>query len=110
MGCIFCQIIEKNKPAKIFLEDDKTIVFADILPRAAVHLLICPKEHYERLVDLPEETFLEVMRTVKTVTSMLGLENNFRLVLNNGAQAGQIVGHIHFHFLSNQAGVKVNYK
>lgn len=110
MGCVFCEIIEKKKPAKIFLEDDNIIVFADILPRAAVHLLVCPKEHYERFVDLPENAFLEILQTVKTVTARLGLENNFRLVLNNGAQAGQIIGHIHLHYLSNQAGVKVDYK
>lgn len=110
MGCAFCEIIEKKKPAKIFFENDKTIVFADILPRAAVHLLVCPKSHYERLVDLPDEAILEIMQTVKTVTSRLGLENNFRLILNNGAQAGQIIGHIHFHYLSNQAGVQVKYQ
>lgn len=109
MGCIFCQIIDKKKPAKVFWEDDKTIVFADLLPRAAVHLLICPKDHYERLIDLPDETIIAIMSTAKTVAVKLGLTDNFKLLLNNGAQAGQIVGHLHFHFLSNQPGVVLEY-
>ena len=109
MDCPFCQIIEGKKPAKVFFEDDHTIVFADILPRAKIHLLICPKRHSVRLVDMPEKDFLNIMKTAQTTAHKLGVIDNFRLILNNGIQAGQIIDHIHFHFLSNQAGVNITY-
>jgi histidine triad (HIT) family protein len=110
MNCQFCQIIEGKKPARIFYEDEYSIVFADILPRAAIHLLICPKAHYERLAELPMELIEKLFESTKIVAAKLNLEDNFRLVLNNGAQAGQIIDHIHFHFMSNQKGVEIRYK
>jgi len=110
MGCPFCQIIEREKPARIFLEDGRVIVFADILPRAAVHLLICPKDHLTSLMELPEELLVKLIETVKSIAGELSIEDNFKLVLHHGAQAGQIVEHLHFHFLSDAGGVKLIYK
>nr|MBN2278227.1 HIT domain-containing protein [candidate division Zixibacteria bacterium] len=110
MKCPFCEIIEKKKPARVFFEDETVIVFADIFPKAEIHLLVCPRIHYERLAELPENLLLRLLDTIKTIAAQLGLENNFRLVLNNGAAAGQIIEHIHFHFLSNAGGVKLKFK
>lgn len=110
MGCPFCQIIEREKPAKVFLEDDRIIVFADILPRAKVHLLICPKKHMTSFMELPDELLLKLMETARIVARQLSIEDNFKLVLHNGAQAGQIVEHLHFHLLSNAADVELIYK
>jgi histidine triad (HIT) family protein len=101
MACIFCDIIAHKRPARIFFEDDSTIVFADIFPRAPVHLLVSPKRHWTSLQELPQEAILDLMARVKAVASELSIENNFKLILHNGAKAGQIVEHIHFHFLSN---------
>ncbi|MFH2036732.1 MAG: HIT domain-containing protein [Candidatus Zixiibacteriota bacterium] len=109
MACIFCKIIAKTAGSKVFFEDDDIIVFADILPRAKVHLLIAPKDHYERLVDLPEKFDTIVLKRARRIAEQLGVGNNFRLQLNNGAQSGQIVGHLHFHFMSNQNGVEIEY-
>lgn len=110
MSCTFCQVVKKQKPAKIFFEDDRVIVFADILPRASIHLLVCPKEHFSRLVEIPNDLLLKLMDTVKDIAKELSVEDNFRLVLNNGTQAGQIIEHLHFHFLSNAHGIEVEYK
>jgi histidine triad (HIT) family protein len=110
MSCTFCDIIAHKKPAKIFFEDDRVIVFADIFPRAEVHLLICPKSHYSTILNAPDEQVLPLIETSRYIARKLGIEDNFRLVLNNGAKAGQIIEHLHFHFLSNASGVKVEFK
>jgi histidine triad (HIT) family protein len=110
MPCVFCQIVERKKPAKIFSEDEDIIVFADILPRANIHLLVCPKRHFESLLELPNELLIKSMETAKDIARRLSIEDNFRIVLNNGAKAGQIIEHLHFHFISNAAGVDVVYR
>ncbi|HDL03376.1 MAG: histidine triad nucleotide-binding protein [Candidatus Zixiibacteriota bacterium] len=110
MNCVFCQIVKGEKPARIYCENDKIIVFADILPRASIHLLICPRQHFTTLLELPDDLVVEMMETARKIARDLRLESNFRLVLNNGAAAGQIIEHIHFHFMSNEEGVKIRYK
>jgi histidine triad (HIT) family protein len=109
MSCIFCRIIEKKAPAKVFLEEKDIIVFADILPRAAIHLLVVPKEHFEKLSELPDSLISRSMETVKKITKQLAIEDNFRVILNNGAMAGQIVPHLHFHLTSNASEVEIKY-
>jgi len=109
MSCIFCRIIDKESPSKVYYEDDSIIVFADIIPRAKIHLLIVPKEHFERLVELPERLILKSVETANNIARKLKIEDNFRLILNNGALAGQIVDHLHFHFMSNAPGVEIKY-
>ncbi len=110
MSCIFCKIIRHEAPAKIFYEDDDIIVFADINPRAKLHLLITPKLHCARIMDLPDNVTLKIFETVRIITKKLNLQDNFKLVLHNGALAGQIVEHLHFHYLSNQSAVDINYQ
>ena len=110
MNCIFCQIVSGSKPAKIFWENEEIIAFQDIFPKANVHLLVCPKEHYERLTELPEGLILRLFQTIREIAANLGITDNFRLILNNGAQAGQIIEHLHFHFLSNAHDVKLKFK
>ncbi len=108
MACIFCQIIEGRKPAKRFYEDENSVVFADINPKAPVHLLIVPKKHFERLVELPNEVLVQLIDTARDVALKLKLENNFLLIQRNGPGAGQIVDHLHFHFMSH-ADIDIEY-
>jgi len=77
------------------------LVFEDILPRAEIHLLICPKAHFERLAEIPDDLLGRLMAAIREVSKRLEIEDNFRLVLNNGSGAGQIISHLHFHLLSN---------
>ncbi len=109
MKCIFCEIIDRKKPAKIYYEDNEIIVFADILPRAAIHLLISPKAHFKSLMDITDELLLKLLQKARSIAQELSIVENFRLILNNGAGAGQIVEHIHFHFLSNARGIDLKY-
>ncbi len=110
MSCIFCKIAEHKAPAKIIFEDSDIIVFADFNPRAIVHLLVTPKFHCSRIMDLPDNLTLKIFETVRMITKELKLQDNFKLVLHNGALAGQIVEHLHFHYLSNQPNVDVKFK
>lgn len=110
MACIFCNIAGHKAPAKIFFEGSDIIVFADIYPKASLHLLVVPKFHCSRIMDLPDNLTLKIFETVRTITKQLGLQDNFKLVLHNGAMAGQIVEHLHFHYLSNEGNVDIKYK
>lgn len=110
MACIFCNIIRHKAPAKIFYEDSDIIVFADIYPKANLHLLITPKLHCSRIMDLPDNLTLKIFEIIRKITKRLNLQDNFKLVLHNGALAGQIIEHLHFHYLSNQSGVDVEYE
>lgn len=110
MSCIFCQIAEGKKPAKIYYDDERLIVFADILPRAPIHLLVCPKIHYPNLQDIPDDILILLIQKIRIMAKELGIEDNYRLILNNGAKSGQIVGHLHFHFLSSASNVNLHLK
>ncbi len=107
MKCIFCDIVERKATADIFYENDDVIVFHDHCPRAPTHLLICPKKHFTDLIDAPPEIMPKLFEVVKTVSKMLETgDAGFRLVVNNGANAGQIVFHLHFHFLTSRKAKK----
>ena len=100
--CIFCDIINKQAPAKIRYEDDEILAFDAINPKAKIHILIVPKKHFETLNEIPD-TELEIISKMFKVAKKLAIENNidngYKLVMNNGKQAGQIIFHIHLHLL-----------
>ena len=101
MPCIFCHIIEGTIPSKIFYQDDDIIVFHDIAPKAPIHLLICPKQHYSDFLSAPPETRAILSAGVQKVSELLGDRGkDFRIQINNGPGSGQIVFHLHYHFLA----------
>ena len=101
MNCIFCSIIEGKSRADVFYQDDHVIVFKDIAPKCPVHLLICPKQHYENFIAAPQEVRQQLDDVVQKVSEMLGERGqDFRIQINNGRGAGQIVFHLHYHFLA----------
>ena len=102
-SCIFCKIIRKEIPATIIDENDHCIVIKDIAPKAPIHYLIIPKKHVENIFDLKkEDAYLlgDMALTAQRVAHKLADPKAFGLIMNNGAQAGQSVMHMHFHFLS----------
>ncbi|MFH1894001.1 MAG: HIT domain-containing protein [Candidatus Zixiibacteriota bacterium] len=102
MKCVFCDIVAGIEEADIFHEDDDVIVFRDHFPRAPTHLLICPKKHYTDLMDAPPEIMPKMHEAVQLVARKLGADTGgFRLIVNNGSTAGQIVFHLHYHFLTH---------
>jgi histidine triad (HIT) family protein len=101
---LFEKIIARQIPANIVYEDEFTIAFADINPQAPVHILVCPKHPLAQLSHAAEdETLLlgRVMQSAKIVAKNAGLVD-YRVVINNGAGAGQSVFHLHLHVLGGR--------
>lgn len=102
-ACIFCKIINKEIPTELIAESDDCIVIEDIAPKAPIHYLIIPKKHIVNLHDLQKSDLPlmgSIMFTAKKIAQKLPDPKAFGLIMNNGAQAGQSVMHMHFHFLS----------
>jgi histidine triad (HIT) family protein len=105
METIFSKIINKEIPADILYEDDLSLVFNDAQPQAPTHLLIIPKKPIPKLSDASEEDKAllgHLMWVAGEIARMLDLDETFRLVVNNGAKAGQSVFHLHLHLLSGR--------
>ena len=102
---LFQKIIDREIPADIVYEDDLSIVIKDINPQAPTHLLIIPKKPIPKVSDaLTEDKDIlgHLMWVAGEVARQVGVEDTFRLVVNNGAKAGQSVFHIHIHLLSGR--------
>ena len=102
---IFQDIIDKKIPADIIYEDDLSIAFNDISPQAPTHILIIPKKNIARVSDAnnEDENLLgHLLIVVKKVMSDIGI-TDYRVVINNGSEAGQTVFHIHLHILAGRA-------
>lgn len=100
--CIFCKIIKGEIPSHKVYEDDEVLAFLDINPINKGHTLVVPKEHYENLVELPEDLAEQVIRVVKKVApsvTEVTKADGFNVGLNNGEAAGQVVMHAHFHII-----------
>jgi histidine triad (HIT) family protein len=105
-NCLFCKIIEKKIPAQIVHEDDYSIAFEDISPKAPVHTLIVPKKHISDIHSITisdRELIGHLFFVARTIASHKKLElNGYRMVINNGRDAGQAVFHIHLHLLAGR--------
>ena len=106
LSCIFCKIIEKKVPSKIVFEDNTVIAFEDVNPQAPVHLLVVPKRHISEIHGMTEadrELVGHLFFTAKKIAADKGLDmKGYRMVINNGAGAGQTVFHLHLHILSGR--------
>ena len=102
--CLFCRIAAGEIPSRRVYSDDRVYAFQDIAPKAPTHVLVIPRKHIARLADAgPEdqETLGEVVCRAAAIARDLKLEH-YRLVVNNGEEAGQSVFHIHFHLLGGR--------
>jgi len=102
MECIFCQIIERKKPAEIVYEDESLVVFRDIHPSAPVHLLIVPRIHIDTLNSLDEESagiVAKMVLTAKNIAELFKIQSGYRLIINCGREAGQVIFHLHMHLI-----------
>ena len=106
-NCIFCKIIDKKIPAKLVHEDGLAIAFEDINPQAPTHILIVPKEHIPDIHSMKHEDRERIGHlffVAQDIAEKRGLERSgYRMVINNGRDAGQAVFHIHLHLLSGRA-------
>ena len=105
MATIFGKVIAREIPADIVYEDERCLAFRDINPQAPTHVLIIPKKEIPRLIDATaeDEALLgHMMMAAGRIASQLGIGEAFRLVINNGADAGQSVFHLHMHILGGR--------
>lgn len=103
--CIFCRIVAKELSAKIVHEDDEVVAFEDVNPQAPTHVLVIPREHVPRVLDVKARhagVLARVFEVAAAIARDRKLEEGFRLVVNNGPQAGQTVHHLHFHLLGGR--------
>jgi len=104
-GCLFCRILAKEISAKMVHEDDRAIAFEDINPQAPTHVLLVPKKEIDMLSSATAEDQAllgHMMLAAGKVARQLGAGDTFRLVVNNGAEAGQSVFHLHLHILAGR--------
>ena len=104
-NCIFCKIVAGEIPSTRIYEDDEIIVFQDIEPKAPVHLLCVPREHFAHLSDLDEARAALVGRTLSKIGRFykeFGLEEGYRVIINQGENGGQTVPHLHIHLLGGE--------
>ena len=104
--CIFCNIIEGEIPSEKVYEDETCIIIKDIEPIAPIHLLMIPKKHYARLEDASVSEAMELsfmLNKLAQIKDDLGLQNGYRIVINQGKDGGQTVEHLHIHILGGRA-------
>lgn len=103
---VFKKIIDREIPADIVYEDADCMAFKDINPQAPIHLIVIPKKEIPNIEALEEEDAELIGRlflAMQTIAAQMGLTNGYRVVLNNGRDAGQEVKHLHFHMLAGRA-------
>ena len=111
MDCLFCKIIAKEIPSKTVYEDDRCFAFRDINPQAPTHILIVPRKHFAKIADMAaddKELVGHLHWAAKEIAAgHVGAIHesplrDFRIVINNGEEAGQTVWHLHLHLLSGR--------
>jgi histidine triad (HIT) family protein len=109
-NCLFCKIINGEVPSKKVYEDDEIYAFHDIEPAASTHILIIPKKHIPSVSQMKEEDIILIGKLIYTATKLAKQENieksGYRLVINNGPDAGMAVDHLHLHLIG---GRKMNW-
>lgn len=106
-NCLFCRIVRREIPAQIVYEDEQVLAFKDIQPAAPVHILVIPKKHYAGLAAVPDSE-MAVMGQIGAAANRIAreqgiAETGYRLINNCGADAGQVIFHLHFHLLGGRA-------
>lgn len=105
-SCIFCRIAEYELAATIVYDDEQTIAFRDLHPKAPIHILIIPKTHVPSVNAVEADHAMalgNLFIAAKSIAESEGVaKTGYRLVVNNGSNAGQTVDHIHMHLLAGR--------
>jgi histidine triad (HIT) family protein len=106
--CLFCRIVARQSSADIEYEDDAVVAFKDIYPKAPVHILIVPRRHIESILTM-EPTDVEVVGRCLLAARKIGEakgfgERGYRVTVRCGPEGGQVVYHVHFHFMAGRRG------
>jgi histidine triad (HIT) family protein len=103
--CLICDIIAGISPSTRVYETETIFAFRDINPAAPTHVLIVPKKHIARVADMTEADILlmgELLLAARRIAEMEEISEGYRLVINDGAPAGQTIRHIHLHLLAGR--------
>lgn len=107
MDCLFCQIAKKEIPAKVIYEDEETMAFLDIHPRAVGHSMVIHKEHTETTLDLNPKSYESLMKglvaTERKILETLAPQG-FTVGINQKKAAGQEIDHLHIHVIPRFLG------
>ncbi len=104
-NCVFCKIAAGEIPSAKVYEDDEIVIFKDIEPKAKIHLLCVPRAHFATLAEADGERTALLARALAKIGRLapdLGLAEGYRLVVNQGENAGQTVMHLHIHILGGE--------
>lgn len=105
LDSVFSRIIRREIPGDFVYEDDRAVVIKDIMPRAPVHLLVIPKKQIRSVATLQDED-IELMghlvKVARDVARQQHLDKGYRLVINTGEHACQVVFHLHIHILAGR--------
>lgn len=101
-NCLFCSIANGD-PKNLVWENEVAAAFKDIHPKAPVHLLVVPKQHIENLDHLDDSELAgQLLLAVREVAHLAGVKGGWKVKINNGEEAGQVVFHLHFHILGGK--------
>ena len=102
---IFGKIVDGEIPSEFIYEDDHCVAINDIAPQAPIHVLVIPKKAIPRLVDAEahdKELLGHLLLAAGKIAEQLGVQDAFRLIINNGEGAGQTVFHLHLHIIAGR--------
>jgi histidine triad (HIT) family protein len=105
MSCLFCKIIEGQIPSTAVYQDELAYAFADINPKAPVHVLIVPREHINSLGEAGQDKRAllgHLLWAAAEIARKKGLDKGYRVVVNAGRDAGQTVDHLHLHLMGGR--------
>lgn len=103
MSSLFTKIINREIPAAIVYEDEHVVAFRDIQPVAPVHIVIVPRAEITGVDGLPDQgDHQHLLNAAKKIAAQEGLVHGYRLVINQGSDAGQSVEHLHMHLIGGR--------
>lgn len=106
-GCVFCKVVAGDIPAAKVYEDDAVLAFLDIGPISDGHTLVIPKQHCERIHECDPKVLSALAarlgKIAKAVVEAMDADG-YNVLANNGAAAGQVVEHLHFHIIPRKTG------
>lgn len=99
--CIFCKIIKKELPSEILFENNELVAISDINPKAPVHILVLSKAHIVSIKEIDEQSVVLVAQMALLAKKIAETKNikGYKLVFNVGREGGQVIDHLHMHFL-----------
>ena len=104
MNCIFCKISNKEIPTRIITDTNDSIAFLDAFPLSAGHTLVIPKNHYEKIQDMPDDVSVDLFSTVhKIIPKIDKISGATLLAIHNGKESGQEIPHVHVHLIPRRS-------